>query len=196
MHWDDVHLYVFDVNGLEYGPEPDQEEISLHWAGDDRRITVGKALQLGGGRFEYTYDFGAEQRVVIEVTPERASGPARLQCLDGEGGDFEAGAVNRRLAEEFQTMRAGLTAETAEEQLAADLTLVLLLLMSYEQGKGTRVANKTLRLDTLDALSDAGLVVTNPYRKAVQLTERGVERAEQLLERISGLLQPRREERA
>src|SRR5919106_217583 len=64
MGWDDVHPHVFDVDGREYGPEPDEEEIDLHWAGEDRDITIAKAVKKDA-RFEYTYDFAREQRVEI-----------------------------------------------------------------------------------------------------------------------------------
>jgi hypothetical protein len=188
MHWDDVHPHVFDVAGREYGPEPDEEEVSLHWAGDDRDVTVAKAANKERV-FEYTYDFGAEQRVMITVVNEGGGGPARLQCLDGAGASFDAADVNRRLAEEFRGGRAVAAATiTPEGQLLADLTLLLLFLTSFEEGKGKRVANKTFRLETLDALADERLVVTNAHRKGVELTPAGIKRAESLLQKITKLL--------
>jgi DNA-binding PadR family transcriptional regulator len=67
--------------------------------------------------------------------------------------------------------------------------LKLLFLTSFEEANGVRVANKTLRLDILDALTDAGLIVTNAHRKGVQLTPRGAKRAEALLARVTALSQ-------
>ncbi len=189
MRWDDVQLHVFDVAGQEYGPEPGEEEISLRWAGEDDAISVARAVELSGGRFEYTYDFGAEQRVVVTATTSPAGEPSRLQCVGGAGAGFDLCDINTRLSEEFQTTPAGETGRLRpEEQFVADLTLLLLFLTSFEESKGRRVANKTLRLDTLDALSDAGLVVTNKHRKGVQLTDRGLERAESLLQKVTSLL--------
>jgi len=189
MHWDDVHPHVFDVAGREYGPEPDEEEVSLHWAGDDRNVTLAKAAKKERV-FEYTYDFGAEQRVTITVIHETSGGPARLECLDGEGGSYDTNDINTRLAEEFRgTGRAVAgAAMTPEGRLIADLTLVVLFLTSFAEGKGQRVANKTFRLETLAALADQGLVVTNPHRKGVELTPAGAKRAESLLQRLAALL--------
>jgi hypothetical protein len=189
MDWDDVHLHVFDVAGREYGPQPDEEEIALHWAGEDDAITVAKALQKSHGSFDYTYDFGAEQRVEIAAVGGEVSGSSRIRCLDGAGASFDLAAINRRLAEEFQPTRAGVEPLPVAEQLTADLTLMLLFLTSFEEANGVRVANKTLRLDILDALTDAGLIVTNAHRKGVQLTPRGAKRAEALLARVTALSQ-------
>jgi hypothetical protein len=179
MHWDDVHPHVFDVDGREYGPEPDEEEISLHWAGDDRDLTIAKAINRDP-RFEYTYDFRSEKRVDISVAAEHTGVRAQVECLDGEGDGFDAVGLNARLVEEFQHARV--------DSLVADLTLLLLYLGSWEEGKGSRSANKTLRIEILDALGDAGLVVTNPHRKSLDLTEDGVKRAEALLQRVTSLL--------
>jgi hypothetical protein len=188
MQWDDVHPHVFDVAGREYGPEPDEEEVSLHWAGDDRHVTLAKAAKKERV-FEYTYDFGAEQRVLITVVNESSGGPARIECLDGIGASFDAADANTRLAEEFRGGRAVAGAAiTPEAQLVADLTLLLLFLTSFEEGRGKRVANKTFRVEALDALGDQGLIVTNAHRKGVELTPAGHSRAESLLQRITTLL--------
>lgn len=189
MHWDDVHPHVFDVAGREYGPEPDEEEVSLHWAGDDRDVTVAKAVKKERV-FEYTYDFGAEQRMVITVVHEIGGGSARIECLEGEGAAFDAGEINARLVDEFRGAGHAVAGApiTPEAQLLSDLTLVLLFLTSFEAAGSKRVANKTLRLETLDALSDQGLVVTNQHRKGVELTPAGVKRAESLLQRVAVLL--------
>jgi hypothetical protein len=188
MRWDDVHPHVFDVAGREYGPPPDEDEVSFHWAGDDREVTVGKAVKKERV-FEYTYDFGSEHRVTITVAGEAAGGSARIECLDGIGAAFDVAALNARLVEEFQGEgRAVAGATTPEGQLVADLTLLLLFLTSFEEGKDKRVANKTLRLETLDALAGDGLLVTNTHRKGVELTPAGVRHAESLLQQVTVLL--------
>ncbi len=190
MQWDDVHPHVFDVAGREYGPEPDEEEVSLHWAGDDERITVANAVKKDR-TFEYTYDFGAEHRVDISVVGEHSSAPYRIECVDGEGAGFEVDEANRRLREQLRGHRAVAIPQdelTPEDRLLSDLTLLLLFLGSWEEGKGSRVSYKTMRMETLDMLSDAGLLVTNPHRKSVDLTSAGVSRAQDLLQRVTPLL--------
>jgi hypothetical protein len=197
MRWDDVHPHVFDIDGREYGPEPEEEEISLHWAADDADITVATAVKKDA-RFEYTYDFGSEKRVDVEVAHERTGMRPHIECLEGEGDGFDVNDANTRLAEEFKggpssSLRAGRFARVApslgpEDRLVADLTLLLLYLGSWEEGKGARSAYKTMRFEILDALGDAGLVVTNAHRKSVDLTEDGVKRAEDLLQRVTALL--------
>jgi pRiA4b ORF-3-like protein/uncharacterized protein DUF6429 len=190
MRWDDVHPHVFDVDGREYGPEPDEDEISLHWAADDAAMTVAQAVKKDA-RFEYTYDFGREQRVDVSVVAEHTGMRPQIACLEGEGDGFEVGDVNARLAEEFQGgPLAGrvASARTPEDQLIADLTLLLLYLGSWEEGRGSRSAYKTMRFEILDALGDAGFIVTNAHRKSLDLTDAGIKRAEELLQRVSSLL--------
>jgi hypothetical protein len=191
MHWDDVHPHVFDVAGREYGPEPDEEEVSLHWAADDADVTIAKAVKKERS-FEYTYDFGSEQRVAITLADEVSGARPQIECLDGEGAGFDVAAANVRLAEEFSGARVAGAAvtRTPEDRLIADLTLLLLYLGSWEEGKGARSAHKTMRLEILDALAHAGLVVTNPHRKSLDLTGEGVKRAEALLQRVTALLRP------
>jgi hypothetical protein len=188
MHWEDVHPHVFDVGGREYGPEPDEEEVSLHWAGDDAEITIQKAVKKERA-FEYTYDFGSEHRVEIKLVAEISSGRPQIECLDGGGADFAIGDANARLADGFRRGRVvGSAPVSPETQLVADLTLVLLFLGSWEEGKGARAASKMMRFETLDALAAAGLVVTNTHRTSVDLTADGIKRAEALLQRVVEIL--------
>jgi Plasmid pRiA4b ORF-3-like protein len=190
MGWDDVHPHVFDVGGREYGPEPDEEEVSLHWAGDDEHVTIAKAVQKDR-TFEYTYDFGAEHRIDISVSAEHASAPYRIECVGGEGAWFDRDDINQRLRDELRGHRAVAVPHedlTPEDQLLSDLTLLLLFLSSWEEGKGTRVAYKTMKVELLDAMSDSGFLVTNSYRKSVELTPKGAQRAQQLLQRVAPLL--------
>jgi hypothetical protein len=179
MRWDDVHPHVFDVDGREYGPEPDEEEISLHWAAADADITVATAVKKDA-RFEYTYDFAREQRIDVSVFADHTGMRAQIECLDGEGDGFDLAETNTRLVEEFQAARV--------DNLVADLTLLLLYLGSWEEGRGSRSANKTMRVEILEALANAGLVVTNVHRKSLDLTEAGVKRAEALLQRVTSAL--------
>ena len=191
MQWDDVHPHVFDVGGREYGPEPDEEEVSLHWAGDDEEVTIQKAVQEGALVRIHLRLRHASTGSTSQLVAEISSGRPQIECLDGAGADFAIGEANARLAEEF---RRGRVAESApvspESQLVADLTLVLLFLGSWEEGKGARAAYKTMRFETLDALAAAGFVVTNTHRTSVDLTDEGVKRAEALLQRVVEILRP------
>ncbi len=127
----------------------------------------------------------------LQWSRKRSPGRPQIECLDGAGADFAIGDANGRLAEEFRRARVAEGPPVSpESQLVADLTLVLLFLGSWEEGKGARAAYKTMRFETLDALADAGLVVTNTHRKSVDLTDEGVKRAEALLQRVVEILRP------
>jgi hypothetical protein len=184
MRWEDVHRHVFDIDGREFGPEPEEEEIFLDWGGDDAKVLVSEAVAKSTGTFEYVYDFVTEHRVGIRVAGELTGMPALIVCVQGDGNAFDADDINARLTAEFHADRipAGSDA-TPEQKLFADLTLLLLFLGSYQEGKGRRVSDRTMRLEVLDALDEAGLVQSNAHRKSVVLTANGIARAERLLNR-------------
>src|SRR5262245_14476966 len=69
MGWLDYHLHVFDVNGREFGPRPEEEWEREQWAGDDQSLTLATALADGNGAFDYLYDFGDDW--VVHVTRTR-----------------------------------------------------------------------------------------------------------------------------
>jgi hypothetical protein len=76
----------------------------------------------------------------------------------------------------------------ASEQLIADVTLLVLLLGSWEEPSGRRTAWKTVRFEVLDVLKREGLIETTPSRKSVVITDHGIRRAHQLRQRLSSLL--------
>ncbi len=149
MNWHDVRPHVFDIGGREYGPAPDEEEISLHWAGDDVELTVASAAATER-IFEYTYDFGSEHRIEIKVLGESSADRARIECVEGEGiapsegaaprhmpTVFSAVDANRRLADEFRAERpvAGRALDE-DDKLLADLILLVLFLGSWQEKDG------------------------------------------------------------
>jgi hypothetical protein len=76
---------------------------------------------------------------------------------------------------------------SAEQQLLANLSLVVLLLGSRPTRHGTREAWKNIRTEVLDSLTEAGLLESDPQRKSVTITDAGVVHARRLLERLRSL---------
>jgi hypothetical protein len=81
--WNDYHLHVFDIEGLQYGvPDPDgllevRDEL-------DSRLD---AVAAKGTRFRYTYDFGDwwdHELLVEDVSPAEPETVYPI-CLEGEG---------------------------------------------------------------------------------------------------------------
>lgn len=79
-------------------------------------------------------------------------------------------------------------AASADERLLEELTLVSLYLSSWEEGKAPysfRRAWKGHRFEVLDALDEQGLVAQGrPGTKSLHLTDEGVARARELLQRL------------
>lgn len=210
MGWDDFHPHVFEIGDREYGPRPatvaDDDDDELRepgaWAGEDDELTVREALEHSPAGFTYIYDFSEEWRVRISLDGE-SEGDAEfpVTCVAGEhaGPQMESGALdpfsveaaNRRLRD---ALRPRATPEfpagpgaSSDQQLLANLTLVVLLLGSHRTKFGSREAWKTVRFEILDSLAEAGLVESDPRHKAVLITDAGVAHAERILKRLRGL---------
>jgi len=210
MGWDDFHPHVFEVGASEYGPRPERRdegdeepfEEDSAWAGEGSDITVAQALEQSADTFIYIYDFDEDWRVRITLEDVvEAGGPVTVECLaGGHGGPqqdarspaaFTVEIANHRLA---RAMRPRATPEfpagpraTADQQLLANLSLVVLLLGSRPTRHGTREAWKTVRAEMLDALHEAGLIETDPQRKSVTITDAGVAHAQRLLQKLRAL---------
>jgi hypothetical protein len=205
MGWGDFHPHVFEVGDAEYGPRPElldedepYEETSA-WVGEGREITVAQALKQSSDGFTYVYDFDEDWRVRITSDGSAdAEAAVTVTCLAGEHSGpqqesrdlepFSVEGANTRLA---RALRPRATPEFpagaragADQQLLANLTLVVLLLGSRPTRHGTREAWKNLRVEMLDALQEAGLIDTDRQRKSVTLTDAGVAHAQRLLQKL------------
>jgi hypothetical protein len=208
MGWGDFHPHVFEVGDAEYGPRPevlDEEEPyeeASAWAGEERELTVAQALKRSPDAFTYVYDFDEDWRVRLTSDGEsEAETAVAVICLAGEHSGpqqesrdlepFSVEGANTRLA---RALRPRATPEfpagaraSADQQLLANLTLVVLLLGSRPTRHGTREAWKHLRVEMLEALQEAGLIDTDRQRKSVTLTGAGVAHAQRLLQKLRAL---------
>jgi hypothetical protein len=211
MGWDDFHPHVFEVGDEEYGPrlgagDDDDEEDALReeimWAGEDSELTVAKAFAKSPAGVTYIYNFAEDWRV--HITMERAASDEAADgvvCVAGDNAGpqqesrtdepFSVDAANRRLA---RSLRRRATPEfpagpraTSDQQLLANLTLVVLMLGSRPTRHGTREAWKNVRTEVLESLQEARLVEASPQRKSVTLTDAGVAHAERLLDKLRAL---------
>ena len=211
MGWEDFHPHLFEVGDKEYGPEPDELEDDdddfasgepVAWAGEDREITIREAFAQSPDAVMYVYDFAKDWRVrVTRVGETDVDEGAPVICIGGEHSGpqtesravepFTVDAANKRLQRGLRPRAtpqhpAGPGA-SADEQLLANLSLVVLLLGSRPTRHGTREAWKNLRFEILDSLSEAGLIDTAPQRKSVTLTDAGTAHAQRLLQRLRAL---------
>jgi hypothetical protein len=209
MGWDDFHPHVFEVGPFEYGPKPEDDgdeddeapREGTAWAGEASELTIGQALAQGEGAVTYIYDFAEEWRVRITSIGESDVSDASVSCIAGEHTGpqqetrglepFSVEALNKRLASARRPRAspeypAG-PAASADQQLLANLTLVVLLLGSRRTKMGTRESWKNVRVEILDSLTEAGLIHSDPRQKTVQITDAGVAHAERLLKRLRSL---------
>jgi hypothetical protein len=211
MGWDDFHPHLFEVGDREYGPQPgpdeDEDEDSewrspSAWAGDDSELTIAQALGDNPNGITYVYDFDENWRVrVTRVGETEIDAAVTVACTDGEQAGpqresrdldpFTLDLANRRLR---RALRPRASAEypagpaaSADQQLLAKLTLVVLFLGSQPTKWGTREAWKTVRFEILDSLDEAGLIESDPKRKGLLLTDAGVALAQRLLQRLRTL---------
>ena|SRR2546421_4046800 len=83
MGWENYHLHVFEVNGVQYGePHPDD----WHPVRNEARITLKGVAPRAGDGFMYTYDFGDnwEHRVLVEKILPAEPGKTCPLCLAGK----------------------------------------------------------------------------------------------------------------
>jgi hypothetical protein len=209
MGWDDFHPHVFEVGDNDYGPRPervdDEDDDALgpesNWAGEDRDVTVAEALAAGGDAFTYIYDFADDWRVRIALLGESEVADAIVTCLDGatagpqqESRDLDPFSVEAANARLRRALRPRASAQqpagpgaTSDQQLLANLSLAVLLLGSRPTRHGTREAWKNIRVEILDSLTEAGLIVSDRERKSVTITDAGVAHAQRLLQRLRAL---------
>jgi hypothetical protein len=83
LGWNDYHLHVFDIEGLQYGvPDPD----GLLEVRDELDVRLD-AVAAKGVRFRYTYDFGDwwEHEVLVEDVVPADAETGHPMCTEGEG---------------------------------------------------------------------------------------------------------------
>ncbi len=89
--WDDDQLYSFWLHGAFWGAEDEHYTHPYHAAASDPRGRSAVArldeLALGEGqRIAYVFDFGREQRVILELREIRAGGgPTLARCIERVG---------------------------------------------------------------------------------------------------------------
>ncbi|HXG88866.1 MAG TPA: hypothetical protein VNJ02_11055 [Vicinamibacterales bacterium] len=192
MEWQDRHPYVFEVADREFGPRLDQDDDQEDqepdaWAGEARTVTVAQAFAQAKSGFDYIYNFRDEARVRVTHVAVHDALIRTVTCISGADAD----GVNRRLRAAFREQAspqfpAGPDAPP-DRQLLAQLTLAVLSLGSRPTRRGVREASKTLRVEILEGLEEAGLIETAPDRKSVALTDAGVAHATALLAQIKKL---------
>jgi hypothetical protein len=213
MGWDDFHPHVFEVGDEEFGPRPegaDEEDDEAAevlreksaWAGEDSEISIAQALRRSPEGITYVYDFDEDWRVRITQAAEFDGDAAdEVLCLAGEEvgpqqetqrfETFTVEEANARLARARRRRatpaRPAGPRASSDQQLLAQLTLVVLFLGSRPTRHGSREATKAVRPEMLDSLDEAGLLEHDPARRTVTLTDAGVAHAQRLLQKLRAL---------
>ncbi len=64
MGWENSHLYVFEINGMEYGIPSDDDFTDVEVA---KKVKLAKLGLQEKDKFRYTYDFGDDWKHTIKV---------------------------------------------------------------------------------------------------------------------------------
>jgi len=83
MGWNNSHLYMFTIDGVEYGVPDHDGELDFK---DDSKLRLDKILPRGGETFEYQYDLGDNWEhtlTVEEILPVESHTPG-VRCMEGE----------------------------------------------------------------------------------------------------------------
>ena len=84
MGWENYHLHDFQIDGVRYAPDSDDEDFGM----DDQKYE-GHALldQVAseGSKFQYTYDYGDgwEHTITVEKVLPEDDNPCIPQCIKG-----------------------------------------------------------------------------------------------------------------
>jgi hypothetical protein len=84
MGWRECHLYMFMIEGKEYGI-PDRDQDSERKIYDARRYTLARLVPKLPSHFEYVYDFGDWWEHAVEIEGEQAAEYRKQYpiCVDG-----------------------------------------------------------------------------------------------------------------
>jgi hypothetical protein len=82
MGWMNMHLWVFDIDGEEYGDDP-EGEMDLASA---RKAKLADFVSEGVKKFRYTYDFGDNWEHIVQVEKVVNADPTVKypRCVDGQ----------------------------------------------------------------------------------------------------------------
>jgi hypothetical protein len=85
MGWDDSHLHLFDINGLQI---TDTETLAVGWDDgvDEQKARLKQYVRQEGQKFRYEYDFGDswEHEVLLEKTVPVEADTQYPRCLKGK----------------------------------------------------------------------------------------------------------------
>jgi hypothetical protein len=177
----------------------DEWRIAIAAAGESEALASSRIECTGGELAGPPEDFGGARayqtllNVGLKTGKRGLSNEVRDQLPPGfDATRFYIGAVNAALREEFRPKAtpdrpAGQQA-SAEQQMLAHLTLLVLFLGSHETRDGRYEAWKNVRFEILDTLQEADLIATTPQRKSVVITEVGAAHAKALEERLAPML--------
>ncbi len=82
MGWDDAHLHVFRIGGLQYGvPDPELPFVN------ESRVRLDEIVGTAKQRFTYLYDFGDHwlHTVLVESITAAEAGTQYPRFIDGRG---------------------------------------------------------------------------------------------------------------
>jgi len=82
--WEDSHLHLFEVNGVEYSePDPNSDELGQK---DEVTLPLSKALPREGSKIRYVYDYGDDwtHTILLEKILPREEGKVYPICVTGK----------------------------------------------------------------------------------------------------------------
>jgi hypothetical protein len=85
MGWDNAHLHLFKVRGLDY-ENPDEDETGVMGMLDEAKYKLNKIIHHEGERLHYIYDFGDswDHALVVEKISSAHEGLQSPICLKGK----------------------------------------------------------------------------------------------------------------
>jgi hypothetical protein len=85
MGWENYHLHVFKINGLEYG-DPHDDDFFPTVIMDEHDYSLAQTGLKPGSEFQYIYDFGDGwvHKLEVEATQTEGIEEPLPRCLDGK----------------------------------------------------------------------------------------------------------------
>ena len=83
MGWQDSHLHMFRIVGLEYGPAYLDDELEVL---DEKQFRIGDLVKAGDvAGYEYDFGDGWEHELVVEASDVADAATVYPGCIGGEG---------------------------------------------------------------------------------------------------------------